>query len=115
VGGDPLIYMGGSSGIHGSDSRVPIGYLTFLRRFELEADRIAVQTMARAGYDPATFLSYVEVMQSDDRSPAFSPLPARDTRLAALRRAIAELQPRDYRPDSDEFLRVRKEITLSPP
>jgi predicted Zn-dependent protease len=72
----PLIYMGGWTY---SSTAIPMGFLKLLREFELEADMLAVHVMARAGFDPAALVRYLEREQHDDdrRPTAFSPLPPR--------------------------------------
>lgn len=106
----PLVFMGGWSGMHGSESNVPIGFLSFLRAFELEADWLAVQTMALAGYEPSALLRYIDRMQTGAIGQLHSPLPPRERRIASLKQAIAELPPRDYSSGSGQFERSQKEV-----
>ena len=57
----PLIFMGGwvcSGGLP-----IPAAFLASQRRAELEADVLAVQTLARAGFDPNGLVRYVERVQ----------------------------------------------------
>ena len=62
----PHVYMGGWTGSHADGSlAVPIGFLKFQRGFEREADLIAVQVMAKAGYDPAALIGYIDRTQVD--------------------------------------------------
>ncbi len=104
--------MGGWAGIHGQESTLPLGFLRFLRDFELEADRLAAQIMARAGYAPTALARYIERMQvsSTDRPNLYSPLPSREARLTALRQAIAELPAREFPAGSGEFERIQKDV-----
>ena len=111
----PLIFMGGWTGLHGSEMAlaVPLGFLSFLREYELEADRMAVQAMARAGYDPAALVRYIERMQTDpttDKSRKFSPLPPREERLAGLSQAIAELPKLKYYRNTGQYEGIREEV-----
>jgi predicted Zn-dependent protease len=108
----PLIFMGGWHGIHGSDSAlaVPLGFLRFMRAYELEADGMSAQAMARAGYDPAALVSYIERMQVDRRPIERSALPRREERLAQLERTIAELPAREYTARTGEFEQVREAV-----
>jgi predicted Zn-dependent protease len=112
----PVIFMGGWSGIHGESTSqaVPLGFLTFQRAFELEADRIAVGALARAGYDPSTLARYIERLQQDPPSKIFSGQPPREERLAVLRSAIAPLPPREYTANTGEFERVRDALNVPP-
>lgn len=72
--------------------------LPFSRRHELEADRIGVQLMARAGMDPAAAVRFWERMtarEGGSRAPpeVLSTHPADDRRLAELRNAVAAVSP----------------------
>ena len=69
--------------------------LPYSRRHELEADRLGVEYMARAGYDPRQALRFWEskAAQSAGRNatPEFaSTHPSDATRIAALRQYLAE-------------------------
>jgi predicted Zn-dependent protease len=100
----PLIFMGGWSGMHAQGAQVamPLGFLTHQREFELEADRIAVKSMAAAGYDPAALIPYIERTHVDPARLDRSPLPPKEERLAAIRQAIADLP--------NTFEQVREEV-----
>jgi predicted Zn-dependent protease len=93
----PVIYMGGWSG-RGGEPSIPLGLLAFQRAFESEADRLAVITMARAGYDPEALVGYIRRVQpvESDRQDAFSPLPSRAARVASMEQTIRELPSRTY-------------------
>jgi predicted Zn-dependent protease len=110
----PLLFMGGTTGSHASQAAlaIPLGFLSFMRKNELQADRMAVQAMARSGYDPAALVRYIERMQvaSPQESSARSPLPPSDARLSELRQAIAELPPLAYPASTGEYERVREEV-----
>jgi predicted Zn-dependent protease len=95
---------------------IPIALLSVQRAFELEADARAVPVMAGAGWDPGALARYIEREQpaADPRKPGttsrvFSTLPPRDERLAALKKAIDNLPPRDYAP-SPEFAPIQAEV-----
>jgi predicted Zn-dependent protease len=108
----PLIFMGGWSGIHGEANLMPIGFLSFAREYELAADRLAVQTIAGAGYDPRSLVAYVSRLQPEASSEVkqrFSALPALETRISNLQDAIDALPERRYA-SSNEFALVRSEI-----
>jgi metalloendopeptidase OMA1, mitochondrial len=83
-------YRGQILGLLGVGSIVGI-VLPFSRAMELEADRIGLELMARAGYDPRAALSFWARMAADTSPvPAiFSTHPPSDQRLAALQRHIA--------------------------
>jgi beta-barrel assembly-enhancing protease len=88
----PLIMMGGWQG-----QTVPLGYVKFQRANELQADRLAVQSMAATGYNPSSLADYVERMQ-----------PA-DARVAAIRSAIQVLSVTAH-PPHDGFAAIQEEV-----
>jgi predicted Zn-dependent protease len=72
----PLVFMGGWGG-GCSEVLIPRAFLASQRSQELEADVLAVQTMAQAGFDPMALVRYIERVQ-----PAAAALPDRDQRVA---------------------------------
>ncbi|HEX6013560.1 MAG TPA: M48 family metallopeptidase [Geminicoccaceae bacterium] len=69
--------------------------LPFSRGQELEADRIGMVLMARAGYDPEAAIDFWRKMQAADggKPPAFlSTHPADEERIARLREHLPEAQ-----------------------
>ncbi|MCU1233882.1 MAG: peptidase Ste24p [Candidatus Solibacter sp.] len=109
----PLIYMGGSQGYalqQGQTLAVPFGFVKFQRQLELQADSLAVQTMAAAGYDPSSLADYIERAQPPDNlpPPSISPLPGRTARLESIRTAIDALPPATY-PPHDAFAGIQEE------
>jgi beta-barrel assembly-enhancing protease len=115
----PLIFLGGWAG-HSTNQdagmAIPLGFLQFQRASELEADHDALPMMARAGWDPEALVRYIEREQPepDPRKPGtkariFSSLPAREERLAALRKALEDLHPQGNSP-SPEFAAVQADV-----
>jgi predicted Zn-dependent protease len=108
----PVVFLGGWTRL-ASDGNpaVPLGLLTFQRGFEREADVLAVQAMAKAGYDPTTLVRYIERVQPPragvDR--AYSPLPDRDSRIATMREIIQTMPARSYSPGT-EFPLIQEEV-----
>jgi predicted Zn-dependent protease len=104
----PLIYMGSWQIGDAARTLIPVGFLRFQRQFELEADRVAVPTMAAAGYDPAALLRYISRVQPETTGQlrVFDPMPTRDDRIAAIKGAILKL---------DEFRRVQDAVRSSMP
>jgi predicted Zn-dependent protease len=99
--GMPLIMMGGWNGYairQGSALAVPLGFLSFQRKNELESDQLAVGILSSAGYDPQALARYIERVQPADPllHSAMAPYPDKDTRRAALRAAIRQLLPATY-------------------
>jgi predicted Zn-dependent protease len=107
----PLIFMGGWNCSGGLP--VPAAFLAAQRSAELEADVSAVQTLARAGFDPDALVRYVQRVQVQPTGPtskANSPITDRDERLAALLATIQKLPKLDYTvPPTDEFANARHE------
>ncbi len=82
----PLIFAGGWG--HDQLSTIPLGFRKFQLEQEAEADRLAGQWMAQAGYSPAAWGAYLERVR-----PA-SFLPIAD-RVAALSSSAAPASPAD--------------------
>ena len=111
----PLVYTGGWTGYamqQGAGLAVPLGFLTFQRAFEREADLLAIRMMAGAGCDPDALVRYIGRVQAPTdatRSKVFSPLPDRDQRVAAMQHAIEDLPPRAYS-SGEEFPPIQDEV-----
>jgi predicted Zn-dependent protease len=87
----PLIYVGGSAGSairQGNHLAIPMGLRDLSRKYEIEADGLAVRMMSAAGYDPAGLARYIE---REQRADDWSALPSRTERLGAIQAAIAGL------------------------
>ena len=111
----PLVYMGGWTGYavqQGAGLAVPLGFLTFQRAFEREADLLAIRMMAGAGCDPDALVRYIGRVQAPPDatgSKVFSPLPERDQRVAAMQQAIRDLPARAYS-SGEEFPPIQDEV-----
>ena len=92
---------------------VPIRMLAFQRANEREADYLAVQATAAAGYDPAGLATYLGRVQpgpgKGSAAAVFAPLPPRDQRVADIQAEIRNL-PAGANQPSDEFARVQSEV-----
>jgi predicted Zn-dependent protease len=90
---------------------IPMNMLAMSRRYELEADSLAVRMMSAAGYDPAALVRYLEREQPPDDATGtkWSALPARAERLSAIRTAVESIPARAYerRPGFDS---IRAEV-----
>jgi predicted Zn-dependent protease len=109
----PLIFTSGwgCSGGHAT----PAAFLASQRNAESEADVLAVRTVARAGFDPKALVRYIERVQVRATGPpsakAYSPMPDRDQRVAAMLAAIEELPKVDSAATpSQEFATARQEV-----
>lgn len=66
----PLIFMGGWTGYairQGAGLAIPLGFLTFSRGFESEADYLGLQYLYKAGYDPGAFVDFFEKILSKEK------------------------------------------------
>ena len=84
-------------------------YLQFERGYEQEADFLAVQTMAKAGWDPEALARYIEREQAPSKAQSFSTLPDREARVATIRKAMVALPPREYS-TAAEFPAIQAEV-----
>src|SRR5664279_4974586 len=67
IGTIPLIFMGGWTGYairQGMGLAIPMGFLTFTRAFEREADYLGLQYLYKSGYDPTAFVDFFEKIQT---------------------------------------------------
>src|SRR5438067_6583352 len=96
----PLIFMGGWTGYairQGASLAIPLGFLTFSRGFEKEADFLGLQYMYKTGYDPTAFVDFFEKIQSKEKkkpgtmSKIFSTHPLTDDRIIAAQKNIQEM------------------------
>lgn len=116
----PLVFVGGWAGSCTGGATIPVGYLKFQRGFEQEADALALQTMARAGFDPNALVRYIERVQpppSTTRPVVFSTIPPRDQRIAAMTSTVEGLSVTNYpAPAGGEFAAAQEAVRrLIPP
>ena len=96
----PLIFMGGGWAMYGlrqgASVLIPIGFLSFSRGFEEEADMLGLQYLYKAGYDPGGFVDFFEELQSlEKKKPGtmgkvFSTHPLTDDRIKNAQKNIQE-------------------------
>ncbi|MBM3813023.1 MAG: peptidase M48 [Acidimicrobiia bacterium] len=96
----PLIFMGGWAGFgarQGASVLIPIGFLSFSRGFESEADLLGLQYLYKAGYDPTAFVDFFEKLQADEKrkpgtmAKVFSSHPLTDDRIKDSQKNIQEI------------------------
>jgi predicted Zn-dependent protease len=96
----PLIFMGGWAGYgvrQGASVLIPIGFLSFSRGFESEADMLGLQYLYKAGYDPTAFVDFFEKLQSMEKkkpgsmAKVFSSHPLTDDRIKNAQKNIQEI------------------------
>src|ERR1051326_7557424 len=93
----PLIFMGGWTGYairQGAGLAIPMGFLTFSRSFEREADDLGLQYLYKSGYDPTAFVDFFEKIESLEKkkpgslAKVFSTHPMTDDRIKAAQNQI---------------------------
>ncbi|MGQ9917872.1 MAG: M48 family metallopeptidase [Bryobacteraceae bacterium] len=117
----PLIFMGGWTGFgvrQAASVAIPLGFLSFSRAFEREADLLGLQYMYKAGYDPNGFVDFFERLESlEKRKPgtisrAFRSHPPTADRIEEAQKNISELlkgRP-EYVITTSEFEEVRERV-----
>jgi len=119
----PLIFMGGWTGYgirQAASIAIPIGFLSFSRGFEAEADMLGLQYMYKAGYDPTGFVDFFEKLQSLEKkkpgsmSKFFRTHPPTDDRIKTAQNNIAEmLQAKpEYVLTTSEFNDVKARLAM---
>ena len=123
IGSIPLIIMTQGTwtgyGIYeASQLAIPISFLKFSRMDEAEADYLGVQYMYKAGYDPQSFITLFEKLDSLEKhkpgtlSKAFSDHPQTPDRIAHSEDEIATILPArpDYVVTTSEFDDVKSRL-----
>jgi predicted Zn-dependent protease len=100
IGTIPLIFMGGWTGYgirQAVSVLVPLGFLSFSRAFEEEADLLGLQYMYKAGYDPNGFVDFFERLESLEKrkpgaiSKVFRSHPPTGDRITTAQKNISDL------------------------
>jgi len=118
-----LIFVGGWTGYairQGAGVAIPMGFLTFSRGFEREADYLGLQYMYKAGYDPNAFVDFFEKIQTLEKrkpgsiSKVFSTHPMTDARIQAAQHQIQnELTAKpEYVVTTSEFNDVKGRLAM---
>jgi beta-barrel assembly-enhancing protease len=119
----PLIFMGGWTGYairQGAGLAIPLGFLTFSRGFEREADFLGLQYLYKAGYDPTSFVDFFEKIQSLEKkkpgtmSKVFSTHPMTDDRIKASQEEIQKVltSKPEYVVNTSEFNDVKDRLAM---
>jgi predicted Zn-dependent protease len=99
----PLIFIGSWSGACSDARAIPRALVASERSAEWEAGVLAVETMARAGFDPQALVRYVRRVQ-------YAP-SVRDERVPSLTAAIENLPAANCAAaPSDDFATARQEV-----
>jgi beta-barrel assembly-enhancing protease len=119
----PLIFMGGWAGYairQGAGLAIPMGFLTFSRSMEREADYLGLQYLYKTGYDPTSFVDFFEKIQSMEKkkpgtvSKVFSTHPMTDDRIKSAQVEIQKIlvaKP-EYVVNTSEFNDVRGRLAM---
>ena len=119
----PLIFMGGWTGYivrQGAGLAIPMGFLTFSRGFEREADFLGLQYLYKAGYDPTAFVDFFEKIQTLEKkkpgtmSKVFATHPMTDDRIKASQAEIQNIltaKP-EYVLNTSEFNDVKGRLAM---
>ena len=120
-GSIPLIFLGGWTGYairQGMGLAIPMGFLSFSRGFEAEADKFGLEYMYKAGYDPTSFVDFFEKVQSQEKrkpgtmSKVFSSHPPTDDRIKSAQKNIQDYlkaKP-EYVVNTSEFNDVKTRV-----
>ena len=109
-GSIPLIFLGGWTGYairQGMGLAIPMGFLTFSRAFESEADLLGLEYMYKTGYDPTAFVDFFEKIQSLEKkkpgtvAKVFSSHPPTDDRIKNSQKNI------------DNYLKAKPEYVVT--
>jgi len=117
----PLIFLGGWTGYgiqQAASVAIPIGFLSFSRGFESEADLLGLEYMYKSGYDPGAFVDFFEKIQSLEKkkpgtmAKVFSTHPMTDDRIKVAQKNIQEyLKERpEYVVTTSEFNDVKTRL-----
>jgi predicted Zn-dependent protease len=117
----PLIFMGGWTGYgirQAASLAIPLGFLSFSRQFEEEADMLGLQYMYKAGYDPNGFIDFFERMESLEKrkpgaiSKVFRSHPPMGDRIVTAQKNVADLlkEKPEYVVTTSEFEQVKDRL-----
>ncbi len=104
----------------GASMAIPLGFLTFSRGFEREADYLGLQYLYKSGYDPTSFVDFFEKIQSMEKkkpgtvSKVFSTHPMTDDRIKAAQEEIQKIlvaKP-EYVVNTSEFNDVKGRLAM---
>jgi predicted Zn-dependent protease len=118
-----MIATGGWAGYairQGAGLLIPMGYLTFTRAYEREADFYGLQYLYKAGYDPTAFVDFFEKIETLEKkkpgsiAKVFSTHPMTDDRIKAAQSEIEKtLTPKpEYVVNTSEFNDVRNRLAM---
>jgi predicted Zn-dependent protease len=118
----PLIFVGGGVGIVAQNLvglAMPMGFLSFSRSFESEADFLGVEYMYKSGYDPQALTSFFEKVKAMEKhkpgsiAKAFATHPQTPDRIEKTQQEISTLLPAkvEYKLDTSDFEDVKTRLS----
>ncbi|MBL8178752.1 MAG: M48 family metalloprotease [Bryobacterales bacterium] len=119
----PLIFWGGWAGYgvrQAASVLVPLGFLSFSRGFEEEADLLGLQYLYKTGYDPTAFVDFFEKLQSMEKkkpgtmAKVFSTHPLTEDRIKNSQKNIEDIlkaKP-EYVVTTSEFDSVKNRLAM---
>lgn len=119
----PLIFWGGWAGYgvrQAASVLVPLGFLSFSRGFEEEADLLGLQYLYKTGYDPTAFVDFFEKLQAMEKkkpgtmAKVFSTHPLTEDRIKNSQKNIEEIlkaKP-EYVVTTSEFDSVKSRLAM---
>lgn len=119
----PLIFVGGWTGYairQGAGLAIPLGFLTFGRGMERDADYLGLQYLYKAGYDPTAFVDFFEKIQTMEKkkpgtmSKVFASHPMTDDRIKASQEEIGKIleSKPEYVVNTSEFNDVKNRLGM---
>ena len=117
----PMMMIGGPIGYAAYEAMTvaaPLTFMKFSRKFELEADYLAIQYMYKAGYDPQALTSFferVKALESHKENAvarAFSSHPQTKDRILKTQEEIETLLPpeAEYTVDTSDFAAIKERL-----
>jgi predicted Zn-dependent protease len=117
----PMMMIGGPVGYAAYESltvAMPFTYMKFSRKFESEADYLAIQYMYKAGYDPQALTSFFERIKALEKhrdsavARAFETHPQTRDRIQKTQEEINTLLPpeNEYTVDTSEFEAIKERL-----
>jgi len=116
----PLVFVGGLPGVllqNAANIFVPLSFLKFSRGAEEEADRLGLQYMWAAGYDPTEMLHFFEKLKAKEKTEpgtlakVFATHPTTGKRMEKARSLLTRFPDQDeYVISTSEFQSVKEKL-----
>lgn len=112
--------MAGYGAMQGASILIPMGFLTFSRAMEREADYLGLQYLYKSGYDPTAFVDFFEKLQTMEKrkpgtlSKVFATHPMNEDRIKAAQNEIQTILPPkpEYVVNTSEFNDVKARLAM---